>query len=78
MKKLIVGIGIAATMCGCGNRDMFDTNLTFDTAIVRWPDGTTKEIDIVQWRDKGEQIQLIGKDGKTYLVSMNNAVLIRN
>ena len=39
MKKLIVGIGIAATMRGCGNRDMFDTNLTFDTALVHCPMG---------------------------------------
>ena len=79
MKKLIAGIGIAAVLCGCGNLDMLDMNFTFDTAVIRWPDGTVKEIKIKQWRDyEGEQIQIIGKDGKTYLVSMNNAVLIRN
>ena len=79
MKKLIAGIGIAAALCGCGNFDMLDMNYTFDTAVIRWPDGTMKEIKIKQWRDyDGEQIQIIAKDGKTYLVSMNNAVLIRN
>ena len=79
MKKLIAGIGIAAVLCGCGNLDMLDMNYTFDTAVIRWPDGTVKEIKIKKWRDyEGEQIQIIGKDGKTYLVSMNNAVLIRN
>ena len=79
MKKLIAGIGIAAALCGCGNLDMFDTNYTFDTAVIRWPDGTMKEIKIKKWCDyEGEQIQIIGKDGKTYLISMNNAVLIRN
>ena len=79
MKKLIVGIGIAAALCGCGNLDMFDNNFTFDTALVHWPDGTMKKIQIKQLREfKGEQIQIIGKDGKIYLVSMNNAVLIRN
>ena len=79
MKKLIAGIGIAAMLCGCGNLDMLDMNYTFDTAVIRWPDGTLKEIKIKKWRDyEGEQIQIIGKDGKTYLVSMNNAVLIRN
>ena len=79
MKKLIAGIVIAAALYGCGNFDMFDMNYTFDTAVIRWPDGTVKEIKIKQWRDyEGEQIQIIGKDGKTYLVSMNNAVLIRN
>ena len=44
MKKLIAGIGIAAALCGCGNLDMFDMNYTFDTAVIRWPDGTLKEI----------------------------------
>lgn len=79
MKKLIAGIGIAAALCGCGNVDIFDTNFTFNTALVHWPDGTMKEIMIKQWRDyEGEQIQIVGKDGKIYLVSMNNAVLIRN
>lgn len=79
MKKLIAGIGIAAVLCGCGNLDMLDMNFTYDTAVIRWPDGSVKEIKIKQWRDyEGEQIQIIGKDGKTYLVSMNNAVLIRN
>ena len=79
MKKLIAGIGIAAVLCGCGNLDVFDRNYTFDTAVIRWPDGTVKEIKIKQWRDyAGEQIQIIGKDGKIYLISMYNAVLIRN
>ena len=79
MKKLIAGIGIAAVLCGCGNLDMLDMNFTYDTAVIRWPDGTMKEIKIKQWRDyEGEQIQIIGKDGKIYLISMNNAVLIRN
>ena len=79
MKKLIAGIGIALTVCGCGNCDIFDTNRTYDTALVKWPDGTMKEIAIKQWADyEGEQIQIIGKDGKIYLISMNNAVLIRD
>lgn len=79
MKKLIIGTGIALTICGCGNCDMLDTNRTYDTALVKWPDGTMKEIAIKKWADyEGEQIQIIGKDGKIYLISMNNAVLIRN
>ena len=79
MKKLIAGIGIAAALCGCGNLDILDMNFTYDIAVIRWPDGSVKEIKIKQWRDyEGEQIQIIGKDGKIYLVSMNNVVLIRN
>ena len=79
MKKLIVGIGIALTVCGCGNLDIIDTNYTYDTALVKWPDGSVKKIEVEQWTGyEGEQIQIIGKDGKIYLISMNNTVLIRN
>ena len=83
MKKLIAGIGIATVLCGCGNFDTIDMNYTFDTAVIHWPDDTMKEIKIKKWCNKwhdyeGEQIQIIGNDGKTYLFSMNNAVLIRN
>ena len=78
MKKLIAGIAIAAAACGCGNLDILDTNFTYDVALVKWPDGTMKEIQVKQWSDyEGEQVQVIGKDGAIYLISMNNAVLIR-
>ena len=82
MKKLIVGIGIALIVCGftirgCCNHNMFDINRTYDTALVKWP--TMKEIAIKKWAYyEGEQIQIIGKDGKIYLISMNNTVLICN
>ena len=78
MKKLIAGIAIAIAACGCGNLDILDTNFTYDVALVKWPDGTMKEIQVKQWADyEGEQVQVIGKDGAIYLISMNNAVLIR-
>lgn len=78
MKKLIAGIAIAIAACGCGNLDILDTNFTYDVALVKWPDGTVKEIQVKQWSDyEGEQVQVIGKDGAIYLISMNNAVLIR-
>lgn len=78
MKKLIAGIAIAIAACGCGNLDILDTNFTYDVALVKWPDGTMKEIQVKQWSDyEGEQVQVIGKDGAIYLISMNNAVLIR-
>ena len=78
MKKLIAGIAIAIAACGCGNLDILDTNFTYDVALVKWPDGTMKEIQVKQWSDyEGEQVQVIGTDGAIYLISMNNAVLIR-
>jgi hypothetical protein len=78
--KTLMFTAVAALLfvSGCGNMDMFDTNFTFDTAIVKWPDGSVKTIKIRQWTDyQGEQIQIIGKDGTIYLVNSMNAVLIR-
>ena len=75
--KLLVIPAAALLLCGCGNRDMWDTNYTYHKAICEIG-GEVKEIKIRQWRDyDGEQIQIIGKDGKTYLVSSNKCVLIR-
>lgn len=79
MKKLIVLACIAIGLAGCGNLDMFDTNYTFHKAYIRWPDGTMKVIEIKQWCDyEGEQLQIIGKDGKIYLVNSVNTVLVRD
>lgn len=76
LKLLIIPI-IALLLCGCGNRDMWDTNYTYHKAICEIG-GEYKEIKIKQWRDyDGEQIQIIGKDGNTYLVSMNDCTLIK-
>lgn len=82
MKKIISIILIITAviaLCSCGNRDMFDTNFTFDYVLVRMPDNTMKKIEIKQWRtyDDGEQIQIISKDGKVYLINSVNSVLVR-
>lgn len=83
MKKLKVFILIGFMMIGilmltgCGNRDMFDTNYTYTKAIT-YLGNERIEIEIKQWKDyEGEQIQIIGTDGKTYLVSSFNTMLIR-
>lgn len=86
MKKLIIGlaiigltiIGIVLRIACSGNMDMIDMNYTYDTALVRWPDGSMKEIKIKQWYsyvDK-EQIQIIDHDGNIYVINSVNAVLI--
>lgn len=83
--KIIVIITIAIAyifglfaLTGCGNHDMLDTEYTFHKAICNIG-GEYKEIKIKQWRDyEGEQIQIIAKDGKTYLVSSFNCTLIKD
>ncbi len=79
MKKLLILPALMLGLAGCGNIDLLDTNYTYDYALVKWPDGTMKKIEVKQWRDyeDGEQVQIIARDGKIYLISMNNAVLVR-
>ena len=80
-KKIVTGICavlLCVGLCSCGNKDLWDTNYTYDTAIISWPDGTVKTVEIKQWRDyDGEQLQIIAKDGTIYLVSSYNCVLIK-
>lgn len=70
-------IGSLLVFSGCGNQDMWDTNYTFNKCIT-YVGNERFEIEIEQWRDyDGEQIQIRGKDGKIYLVSANNSILIK-
>lgn len=74
--KLLVLPLIAFLLCGC-NYDLIDTNFTYDKAICEI-NGKYEEIEIKKWVDyEGEQIQIIGKDGNTYLMSMNNCTLVK-
>lgn len=83
LKLVLIGIMILVGMLlltGCGNRELLDTNYTFNRAIVILNDGTKLELEIKKWADyeDGEQIQIIAKDGKTYLVSSYNTILIKD
>lgn len=77
IKIVIVGLVCAATilLTGC-NKAIFDTNYTFDKAIVVI--GTERyEYDITEWTDyEGEQLQLKLTDGSTILVSSYNTILV--
>jgi len=59
------------------NYQWFDTTYSFDSAIVRLPNGNIVEGEVESWRDyeNSDQIQ-IKIDGVTYLVHSNNVVLI--
>lgn len=82
-KKLLVAVLATTTilgLTGCGNKDLFDTNYTYDRAIIGLPNGESVEVEIKQWKDyeDGEQIQIISKDGTVYLTSSLNCILIND
>jgi hypothetical protein len=81
MKKIIamllVLVMVVGLLAGCGNQDMWDTEHTFDYALVSFPDGSVQRIEIKQWCTyDGEQIQVTAEDGTVYLFSSINAVLV--
>lgn len=82
-KKILVAVLAVTTilgLTGCGNKDLFDTNYTYDRAIIGLPNGESVEVEIKQWKDyeDGEQIQIIAKDGTVYLTSSLNCTLIND
>lgn len=82
-KKLLVAVLAATTilsLIGCGNKDLFDTNYTFDRAIIALPNGEVVEVEIDKWTDyeDGDQLQIISKDGTVYLTSTLNCTLIND
>ena len=79
MKKLLVLLSLLGVMilAGCGNQAFMDTTYTFDRAIIYLPNGESVEGQIVSWSDyEGEQLQVKLDDGKTYLTSSVNIVMI--
>lgn len=59
-----------------GNKTAIDMNYTFKRAITCIGDKKI-ELDIEKWKDyDGEQIQVVTTDGKVYLLSMNNTILV--
>lgn len=79
MKKTLLAIACAAILLtGCiGNYELTDLKYTFDYAIINLPNGEIIEGEIDSWRDyEGEQL-LVVIEGKSYIVSSYNCVLIR-
>lgn len=81
MKKkvliLLAMMAILAMLAGCGNKQVFDTTLRFDRAIISLPDGQVVSGNVQSWTDyeDGDQIQ-VKIDGTTYLVHSANIALI--
>lgn len=59
-----------------GNKKILDLNYKFEKAIICIDDEKI-ELDIKRWNDyDGEQIQIETPDGKVYLVSSFNTILV--
>lgn len=76
-KALLIGASLVLTSC---NRQIFDFKYKFEKAYVKWPDGSMKIIDVHKWCDyeNSDQIQIISKDGATYLLHSANVVLVND
>lgn len=73
---LIGGLGILAV--GCGNQQLIDTQYTYNKAIIGFPDGSTKKVEVKKWNDYDDSsIQIIDKEGNVYLTDLKNVVLLK-
>lgn len=73
---VVITIGVCILMIGC-NRQIVDTTLTFNKAIISLPNGEIVEGKVTSWKDyaDGDQIQ-VKINGKTYLIHSSNVALI--
>ena len=82
MKKILIVLVVVFLCSGCSYKgyDFIDTNYHFDRAIIKMPDGSIEEIKIKKWADSddGEQLTITSEDGKKYLVSSVNCILIKD
>lgn len=68
---------VLTTITGC-NQTVFDTEYTFNKAII-FGEGTATIIEIKKWNDyEGEQLQLITKDGMVIITSSYDTKLIND
>lgn len=70
-------ITILGLCVGCGNKDIWDTNYTYDWAIIRLQNDEVVEGKVDKWTDyeDGDQLQ-VTVNGETYLVHSMNITLI--
>lgn len=82
MKKKLLTIGAAlciGALAGCGNQTFWDTNYTYDRAIIKLANDEVIEVEVKEWCDfEGEQLQIITPDGTVYLTNSTRCDLIRD
>lgn len=80
MKKFILGslsLFILVGLSGCGNKDVFSSEYTFDSAQIRMPNGDLVEGEVDKWAhdSDNDNIRVTFKNGKSYYTSSTNVVL---
>ena len=73
---VLAGTITATALVGCGNMDMWDSQYTFNKAII-FGENTATIVEIEQWGDyDGEQFQIKLKDGFVMVTSSIDTKLI--
>lgn len=73
---LIVGLAMMMTGCTNGGYDIIDTTWTYESAIMKLPNGEVIDGRVQSWRDYDGDVIQVKIDGNTYYVHMENIVLI--
>lgn len=76
MNKILYMILLLVLLVGC-NRQIIDFNYKFNKAYIKWPDGTSKTVDVKKWADynNSDTVQIIDNNGNVYLTHYANVVL---
>ena len=80
MKKVVAIISLLVLMMcftSCSNKQIFDTNYTFDRVYVKLGE-EWKDLEVKTWKDyDGEQLQLKLQDGTVLIVHSANCILYK-
>ena len=82
MKKVLCSLligGLGILVVGCGNQQLLDTQYTYNKAIIGFPVGRVKEVEVKKWNDYDDDtsIQIISEEGEIYLTDLKNVVLLK-
>ena len=75
---LFVALVAICSINGCGNMDFVDWHWTFDTAIIKCPDGNCTTVKVKSWHDfdNSDMVQ-IETENNVYCTHSANIILIK-
>ena len=79
MSLIVLVILLASVcLCGCGyNKQIFDLDYQYDTAVVYYPNGEVKTYEIKAWNDfdSCDGVQFVTTDGEVIYTHLSNVFL---